>query len=285
MTDEVNTRLPRAVEACAVSFYTGMFPDADRAFVAQAFEWAGMFFTGRHADYQAIDARYHDYEHTMQGTLCMVRLLHGRHLAKAQPPLSRKAFELGLLAILFHDTGYLKKRDDTEGTGAKYTRTHVLRSADVVREFLPGKGWAAADVTAIRNMIRCTGVNVDLKAIPFQNDEERMVGYALSTGDLLGQMAAADYVEKLPVLYGEFAEAARFDGENAKRAFPFTSAEDMLRKTPAFWEGYVLPKLERDFGGLHHFLRAPYPDGPNAYLQRVERNIALLREKIAALPE
>ena len=285
MTDEVNTRVPRAVEECVASIYLGMFADGDRAFVRQAFEWAEMFFTGRHADYQAIDARYHDYEHTLQGTLCLARLLHGRHGAEVQPPLSRKAFELGLLAILFHDTGYLKKRDDTEGTGAKYTRTHVLRSADVASEFLSGKGWADADVRAIRNMIRCTGVNVDLKAIRFQNDEERMVGYALSSADLLGQMAAADYVEKLPVLYGEFAEAARFDGANAKRAFPFTSAEDMLRKTPAFWEGYVLPKLERDFGGIHNFLSQPYPDGPNAYVQRVEHNIALLRGRIAALSE
>jgi len=285
MLDEVNTRLPIATEECVASIYLDMFPDSDRAFVRQAFEWAELFFTGRHTDYQAVDARYHDFEHTLQGTLCLARLLHGRHQAQTLPRLSQKAFELGLLAILFHDTGYLKKRDDTEGSGAKYTRTHVMRSAGVAKEFLSAKGWGAAEIAAIRNMIQCTGVNVDLQAIPFQNDEERLVGYALSTADLLGQMAATDYVEKLPVLYGEFAEAARFDGAKALRAFPYTSEEDMMRQTPAFWERYVLPKLEQDFGGLHHFLRKPYPDGPNAYLERVQHNIARLLEKIAALPE
>lgn len=278
MFDEVDTKVPRATEECVAGIYLAMFPDGDRGFVRRAFEWTESFFTGQVEDYMAIDARYHDFEHTLQGTLCLARLLHGRHEANAQPPLSQKGFEMGLLAILFHDTGYLKKRDDTEGTGAKYTPIHVTRSADVVREFLSSKGWSDADVTAMQNMIRCTGVNVNLKAIPFQNEEERMVGYALSSADLLGQMAAADYVGKLPVLYAEFAEAARFAGADAGRACPFASAEDMMRKTPVFWEGYVLPKLELDFAKLYKFLSKPYPDGPNAYVQRVERNMALLRE-------
>ncbi len=283
MFDEVDTKIPRATEECVASIYLAMFPDGDRDFVRQAFEWTEMFFTGQVGDYLPIDARYHDFEHTLQGTLCLARLLKGRHEAKVEPALSRKGFELGLLAILFHDTGYLKKRDDTEGTGAKYTPTHVMRSADVVREFLSGKGWSDEDVTAMQNMIRCTGVNVELKTIPFQNDEERMVGYALSTADLLGQMAAADYVGKLPVLYAEFAEAAKVEGADAGRVCPFVSAEDMMRKTPVFWEGYVMPKLELDFGGLHKFLSKPYPDGPNGYMQRVERNMAMLRDMTGAL--
>ena len=283
MFDEVDTKIPRATEEAVSSIYMGMFPDGDSEFVKQAFQWADLFFTGKAGDYLPIDARYHDFEHTLQGTLCLVRLLLGRHEANVQPTLSQKGFELGLLAILFHDTGYLKKRDDTEGTGAKYTPTHVMRSADVVREFLSSKGWSDEDVTAMQNMIRCTGVNVELKAIPFQSDEERMVGYALSTADLLGQMAAADYVGKLPVLYAEFAEAAKVEGADAGRVCPFASAEDMMRKTPVFWEGYVLPKLELDFGGLYKFLSKPYPDGPNGYLQQVERNMAMLRDMTGAL--
>ena len=282
MLDEVDTKVPRAAEERVASIYRSIFPNGDRAFVPQAFEWAGKFFSGEYDDYQAIDARYHDFEHTLQGTLCLARLLHGRHEAKALPSLSQKAFELGLLAILFHDTGYLKKKDDVEGTGAKYTPTHVGRSAVFAREFLSRRGYTEAETTAIQNMIRCTGVNVDLKAIPFQNSEERMVGFALGTADLLGQMAAADYVEKLPVLYEEFAEAARFGGANAARVCPFTSAEDLMRKTPAFWEGYVRTKIGRDFERLYTFLNKPYPDGPNEYVQRVEHNIARLLRKVEA---
>ena len=281
MFDEVDTKAPNTASEHVASIYLSIFPQGDRAFVPRAFDWAGQFFSGRYDDYQAVDARYHDFEHTLQGTLCLARLLHGRHEAKTLPLLSQKAFELGLLAILFHDTGYHKKKDDMEGTGAKYTQTHVARSAVFAREFLSRKSWTEADTTAIQNMIRCTGVNVDLKAIPFQNGEERMVGFALGTADLLGQMAACDYVEKLPVLYEEFAEAARFGGGTATRAFPFTSAEDLMRKTPAFWEGYVWPKIDHDFERLYTFLNQPYPDGPNEYVLRVEQNIARLRRKLA----
>ena len=48
----------------------------------------------------------------------LARLLRGRHLANAAPELNPQLFELGLLAILMHDTGYLKRVDDREGTGA-----------------------------------------------------------------------------------------------------------------------------------------------------------------------
>ena len=107
-----------------------MFPDADKDFVPKIFRWASDCFTGNYADYQAIDARYHDFEHTLQVTLCMARMLHRRQFAKVQPVLPRRMVELGLAAILLHDTGYLKRRDDTEGTGAKYTIIHVARSAE-----------------------------------------------------------------------------------------------------------------------------------------------------------
>src|SRR5258706_7757465 len=113
----VDTRIPHEVEGQIHSIYRGLFPDGDPSFVARAFDWANRCFTGRHADYQAIDAGYHDFEHTLQGTLCLARLLHGRHVAGAVPVVTQHAFELALLAILFHDTGYLKKRDDTTGTG------------------------------------------------------------------------------------------------------------------------------------------------------------------------
>jgi len=61
-----------------------MFSDGDAQFVPQALSWASECFTGRYGDYQAVDARYHDFEHTLQGTLCMARLLRGRGHGSAQ---------------------------------------------------------------------------------------------------------------------------------------------------------------------------------------------------------
>jgi len=262
--------------------YLTVFPKGDPFFVPRAFGWAIECFTGYYDDYQPIDARYHDFEHTLQGTLCMARLLRGRHLAGADPQLTQRMFQLGLLAMLLHDTGYLKKRDDREGTGAKYTVIHVGRSAAFAARLLGQKGFSENDTKAVQNMIRCTGVDAVLSVIPFQSEMERVGGFALGTADLLGQMAADDYADKLPILYAEFAEAARYSRDRTRFVAMFSSAADLMQKTPDFWEKYVQLKLNRDFGGLYRFLNDPYPYGPNHYLERIEANMALLRQRLPA---
>lgn len=273
------------VQAEVQSAYQVMFPSGNQAFVPMIFQWASDCFSGKFRDYQAIDAHYHDLEHTLQGTLCMARLLRRRHEAGANPVVTQRLFELGMIAILMHDTGYLKKRNDVEGTGAKYTLTHVERSIHFAGELLGGHNFYPADIHAVQNMIRCTGINVKLDMIPFQNPTEQIVGYALGTSDLLGQMAATDYVEKLPILYSEFAEAARFNQGKMKAGGFFTSAQDLMQKTPMFWEQYVKTKISRDFLGLYKFLNDPYPDGKNDYIEKIEANIARLKEKLKNLPK
>jgi hypothetical protein len=256
-----------------------MFSRGERDFVAKVFGWAVEAFEGRYRDYQPIDARYHDLEHTLQGTLCYAQILQGRQRAGATPVVPQRVFELGLLAILLHDTGYLKVRGDNEGTGAKYTLIHVSRSANFAQQLLAEKGFNTEDAGIVMRMIRCTGVNVKLDAIPFQSDLERTIGFCIGTADLLGQMAAADYVDKLPILFAEFAESARYSGTKLM----FESAEHLLRMTPGFWEKYVLPKIQKDFQGVYRFLNEPYPDGPNAYLAHIEANIERAR-RMAAEP-
>jgi hypothetical protein len=260
-----------------------MFPKGDAQFVPRVFGWAITCFRGGYDNYQPIDARYHDFEHTLQGTLCLARLLHGRQKAQAQPPLTQRMFQLGLIAILMHDTGYLKRREDTQGTGAKYTVTHVDRSAEFAAALLKREGFSPEDVKSVQNMIHCTGVDAALSVIPFQSEIEKILGYALGTADLLGQMAAPDYVEKLPILYTEFAEAAQFSKDKPHLVAMFSSATDLMQKTPAFWEKYVQTKLNRDFAGVYRFLNEPYPGGPNDYWNRVEANIKKLRQQLSAV--
>jgi hypothetical protein len=282
MFSSVDTKDPSAVEREVQAAYQGMFTSASPFFVSTAFEWVKECFAGRYRDFQASDARYHDLEHTLQGTLCMVRVLQGRQMTGARPAISQRPFELGLLAILFHDTGYLKKAQDTAGTGAKYTLTHVARSVNFAEHFLAEKGIPIAEIRSVQNMIRCTGVHVDLSRIPFQSEVEKVIGFALGTGDLLGQMSADDYIDKLPILYGEFEESARFYEGKMVGTMTFSSAADLLRRTPEFWDKYVLAKLDGDFWGLYKFLNQPYPNGPNVYLQKIATNIARLRQDLAA---
>jgi hypothetical protein len=277
----VDTRSVQAVRAEAVQVFQRLFPNADPGGVNKAFDWIEAAFSGRYADYQPIDAKYHDFEHTLQGTLCYVTLLEGYERAGTQPPLTARMFELGLIAILLHDTGYLKKRDDREGTGAKYTLTHVNRSADFAGGLLGENNFAASEIRAVQNMIRCTGVNADLKSIPFQSDLERKMGFALGTADLLGQMAAADYVDKLDILFQEFDEANHFSHRSSGPGVYKTVAE-LRRNTPAFWEKYVLPKINGDFIGLYHFLERP--NGENPYVARIKANIERLKDQLDGVP-
>ena len=282
MTVDIDTKQIADVQTEVQSIYASVFPHGDLEFVPRVFGWAIDCFRGKYKDYQAIDASYHDFRHTLQVTLCMARLLRGRHFVKATPALSQKMFELGILAILMHDTGYLKKRKDTEGTGAKYTLIHVDRSMEFAAGMLREKNVPISEIRSVQNMIRCTGVNVNLGAIPFQSEQERITGFALGTGDLLGQMAALDYIEKLPVLYSEFAEAFHYNAGKMGSEEMFSSVDDLLQKTPAFWEKYVKNKIESDFQGLYRFLNEPYPDGKNVYIERIEENMARLRRQLEA---
>jgi hypothetical protein len=275
MSAPVNTRDARAVQAAVRDIYRATFPGGDAEALGRAFAWAEECFEGRHPGYQAIDARYHDFEHTLQGTLCLARLLGGWRAAGATPALTDEGFRLAIIAVLLHDTGYLKRDDDRAGSGAKYTLTHVARSAEFAAVLLAARGFTPAQILMVQNLIRCTGVNANLAALPFQSELERRLGCALATADLLGQMAAPDYVDKLPLLFEEFLEAGRFNGQPGAMG-GFASAADLVARTPAFWEKYVRPRIEQDFAGLHHFLDARDGSGRNEYLERVEANLARL---------
>lgn len=277
-----DTHDPMAVAAQVRADYLAMFPGSDRKMVPRIFSWAIDCFTGRDPDYLPIDARYHDLEHTLQGTLCFSTLIRGRSAAGATPLVDKATFELGLLAILLHDTGYLKRRDDTCGTGAKYTPTHVHRSCDFSERMLLNKGYSPSQILSVKNMIRCTGMGANVNSIPFTSDAERVCGYALGTADLLGQMAAADYVDKLPILFDEFVEAGKHSGLSG--AAGFANADDLLKKTPGFWDKYVLPKIEKDFLGLYrHLADGPLAPGggENPYLIRIEANMERIRRMLA----
>lgn len=279
----VDTKDASAVLREVETIYAGMFTNGDSQFVSTAFGWALDSFTGRYDNFQAVDARYHDLEHTMQGTLCFARLIEGYSSTGAEPHLTEARTQLGLLAILLHDTGYLKTRDDTDGTGAKYTLIHVNRSCDFAAKLLAEKGYTREQVKSVQNMIRCTGVNVDLGKIPFTSDEERFLGHALGTADLLGQMAADDYIDKLVILFTEFEESARYNEGKFSAAGAFSSVDDLRTKTPLFWEKYVLPKINGDFKGVYRYLGRPGPQTDNFYVQRIGQNLERLQRELQSV--
>jgi hypothetical protein len=259
-----------------------MYPGASQAWLQRILDDIEDLFLGKHPDYAAVDCRYHDLEHTLQATVCMVLLMEGRHMAGVEPLIDSRQFELAVAAVLLHDAGYLKMRSDTKGTGAKYTFCHVLRSCAFVASYLPTLGSNDYEIEAVLGAINCTGPTKEISRLYFRDPVERVIGCALATADYLGQMAAADYPDELDILFHEFQESDDFIQLPPERRM-FKSTQDLMERTPMFWQKFVLRKLENDYQAMYRFLARPYPAGPNPYLDAVERNIAEIKRRTVAL--
>jgi len=273
----VDTKNPSAVAALVRDIFDRLFPGAVPTLLDRAFHEVALLFAGRHPDYQAIDLRYHDFEHTLQATVCLVLLLEGAQQSGEIEKLTPRQYELAIAAALLHDSGYLKVRSDEGGTGAKYTLTHVLRSCAFAASYLPTLGVNEREITGVLGAINCTGANNEIGRLHFDGPADRFIGCSLATADLLGQMAAPDYPTKLDVLFGEFRESDDFVAVPSDRR-RFKSPQDLVLKTPHFWSQFIRPRLENDFKAVYRFLARPYPAGRNAYLEAVEHNIAIVRQ-------
>lgn len=238
-------------------------------------------FNGRYPEYQAMDTAYHDITHTLQATLCLVELIHNRRECRTMPRVTPKDFRRALVAVLFHDIGYLKKVGDLEGSGAKYTHLHEQRSCTFARTFLEDRGWLDDDIRFVENLISSTGPRVDVTRIRFRSEIERLLGQAVCTADYIGQMSDPRYPDRLETLFSEFVESYRYQ-QICHDEWPFKSFEALLRGTPRFWETFVLHKLNHECAGLWRGLEDPVT-GDNPYMDSVERNLATIRQRIAAL--
>jgi len=282
MFPPVDTKNPAAVASFVGARFADMYPGASLQWLQTIFRDMERLFSGGHPDYATVDLRYHDLEHTMQATVCLVLLLEGRHRAGVEPRVSPRMFELALSAALLHDSGYLKLRSDTSGTGAKYTFCHVLRSCSFAASYLPTLGANDYEVEAVLGAINCTGPTKQISRLHFRDPVERVIGCALASSDYLGQMAAADYPDELEILYHEFQESDDFIHLPPSRR-AFKSQQDLVERTPLFWKKFVQPKLESDFQAVYRFLAQPYPHGPNPYLEAIEKNIAKIKRRAAKL--
>jgi hypothetical protein len=274
----VDTKNAKAVEAFVVAKFAAMYPGASLNWTREIVRDVNALFAGRHPDYGAIDVGYHDLEHTLQATVCLVLLLEGRHAAGVEPRFGPRQFELALAAVLLHDTGYLKLRSDTEGTGAKYTFCHVLRSCAFAAAYLPKFGATKDEIEEVLGTINCTGPSTEIEQLHFRDAIARTIGCAVATADFLGQMAAPEYPDELKILFNEFRDSDNFlNTPPAERSYK--TVQELIRHTPVFWEMVVRPRLEMDFQAVYRFLARPIPDGPNLYLEAVEYNMAKIKKR------
>jgi hypothetical protein len=283
-----STAKQAAVDASTIvnAVYARLFGKQRRAELSErvCYDVEAMF-SGNYGDFAASDTPYHNFEHTVHVMVCFSEIMEGRHMAKVEPLLSFRQFELGLTAVLLHDTGYLKSRSDVKGTGAKYTQTHVQRSCELATKYLPEMGVTARELEFVLEAIFCTSVTTFSQKVQHRFDDpvEGLMGCAVASADCLGQMSAPHYMESLPLLFEEFQESDDFEGVPEEKRM-FKTLEDLVRGTPNFWRKVILPRLENELLGVYRFLARPYPNGENYYVNAINETIARI-ERETWIPE
>ena len=227
-------------------------------------------FHGNNPAFEPCDTAFHDFDHTMEGTEAVLRLLAAYDRRSDETKFSDRQWEIALVSILLHDTGYLKSRDDRDGSGAKFTSIHVGRGCFLAADLLLEFGFAKDEIRVVQQAICATALGAKMKQIGFRSRAEWLIGALVATGDLLGQMAAEDYPERLPGLYLELREAAVFS--RLGKSLAHQSLLELLSGTEKFFSDYVVKTLNEEWGGMHRWLEAE--DGSNPYLERIRQNVS-----------
>jgi len=240
--DLVRTDSPEAVLDEVLLILQLISPDFDPALVTHAYITTIGLYEGIYPGYQACNTEFHDLRHSIETFLAMARLIHGA--ASEGRNFTHRQMVCALAAAIMHDAGYIQEDSDLDGTGAKYTVTHVARSMDFLERYAREEGLPEEFVSAGRIMVLCTDLAVDIAEIDFPSPEIELLGKMLGTADLLAQMADRTYLEKLLFLYNEFSEA-KLGG--------YESEVDLLRKTIAFYD-FIGRRLKTDLDSTDRFM-------------------------------
>lgn len=278
VTESVRVSDPDSVKSEVLSLYTLSYPGVDTTPLENAFDMFAQLYQGRFPGYHPCDTLYHDIQHSLDITLTAARLLRGYH--KVHGVLQADQVLLGIITALFHDSGYIRKLDDTEhANGAEYTGTHVSRGIEFMLEHLP-----TIDLRDIAQrsaqIVHLTGYEVKPQTVEPENPTDRLIGDIVATADLIAQMSDRCYLEKCrDRLFPELTLAAEADKRVPSPIPVYRSADDLLYSTPSFYRLHVRKRIEYHFKSVFRYA-ASYFNGPNYYILSIEKNIRYLEKLI-----
>jgi len=271
----VNTTDPAIVNAEVDRIFIELYPRASTSQIDRAFSDLTALYRGERPGYHACDTAYHDVQHVLDVTLAMARLIDGYERGRiGAEPFDASMFRLGVITALFHDCGYIRTLDDTRHkNGAELTLTHVSRGARFLRDYLPRIGMAeVAEVAAA--LIHFTGYEIPVTEIRVPSLAYKLLGSLLGSADIIAQMSDRCYLEKCrDRLYPEFLAGgiARKRLADGREEVLYESGEDLVRKTPRFYQG-ATRRLDADLGGSHKYAQDHF-GGQHLYLEELTKNI------------
>ena len=257
-----------------------VYPATDFKPVEQAFTDFERLFNGSMPGYAGCDTVYHDMQHSLDVTLAMCRLLggHERH-ERAADQLGPKLMTVGTVAALYHDAGYIRRDAERDKNGAHYTKSHISRGADFLRQYMPSIGLAEFTDIAIEAM-HFTGYERPLDSLAIDAPKTRTLGRLLGTADLVAQMSDRCYLEKCrDRLFPEFVLGglAVADDGSGEGEIHYESGEELLRKTPEFFRSVSQQRLDGEFGRSYRYFKYWF-EGSDPYSAAIHKNLRYLEE-------
>ena len=284
VTNQVDVSEVPDVLAAVLDIFADVYPKFDRSNLKKAFEDCHKLFEGEHPDYLPCDTLYHDKQHTMDMTLALTRLINGheRTASKSEQIGAERAL-IGVITALYHDSGYLRNiHDHRHHNGAEYTLIHVSRSAEYLKRYFHKINLGQHSQISSQ-MVHYTGLEVAPSHIRLPDEKTHLVGHMLGTADLIAQMSDRCYLEKCrDRLYPEFELGGMTHQQlpDGSQHVVYSSAEDLLLKTPAFIKSTIDQRLDGHFDGLYHHVKAHF-GGRNLYMEALENNCRHLEKLIA----
>lgn len=281
VTDTVDLSTAASVRDAVLDILRETYPNANLAPLEQAFEDVHRLFHGEYPTYHPCDTLYHDLQHTLDMTLAMCRLIDGHERSvNRNERLGVERAILGMITALFHDSGYIRhEHDHHHFNGAEYTLVHVSRSAEFLRHYLHKIGLGDLAQHAAQ-MVHYTGYEVSPAQIRLPDDKTHRAGHMLGTADLIAQMSDRCYLEKCrDRLYPEFVlggVAVQIDTKGRANVV-YASGEDLLRKTPSFYEHEVENRLNKLFGEAYNYEIAHFDGQHQPYIHALGKNQVRLK--------
>jgi hypothetical protein len=283
VTNRINVEDADQVRDAVITLFAARYPGSDFSALAQAFNDVKALFEGTYPGYLRCDTLYHDARHTLDMTLAMARLVEGHDRVHAgADALGARRAALGVMIALLHDSGYMRRSSEAHvENGAIFTKVHVSRSADFLARYLPTIGFHPEAETAAR-LVHFTGYEIDVDDIKVADPKDRLLGHMVGTADLIGQMSDRMYLEKCrEFLYQEFVlgAIAREKLPDGREVVRYSSPEDLIYKTPGFYEYVARDRINRKLGAADRYAEAHF-DGPSLYQSEIDNNMHYLREAI-----
>lgn len=283
VTGTVNVASPKAVADAVCAILARRYSGFDEAPVRQSFLDIEAAFWGRYPGLLPCDTPYHDLRHSLSTSLLMARMVDGYEIVHGASVnrLGRDEGVLAVLLALFHDIGFLRRDSEAHLNGACLVHAHEQRGVDFMRTYLARGPFArfADQAELIHATNFAQAIAVTLSGLP---KELFVIGQLLGTADLVSQIGGRYYLERCrDFLFQEFVAAGvdRIVAPGGQITVLYATPEDLLRKTPEFYEHVVKRRLEEDFAQASRYI-APHFGGDDPYARGIQRNLSYLTDMI-----